>query len=220
MRQMLDSVSASSIPVGTQVVAGYVDGRYRWGPNDWARHHSAIHVPIAVFADTDDGLVLDVERGDATPAQVPGWVGMRRRRGVTPWVYCSSGLIPQVRGALANAGLHPPLWWVADWNGHADVPVGCVAHQYAAIGPYDLSALLDRVPGLDAMPPVSAPWPGLYLRVGSYGHDVALVQQAVGVLADGMFGPITEGAVRLFQRQHGLSPDGIVGPLTWAQMFP
>ncbi|WP_444904768.1 N-acetylmuramoyl-L-alanine amidase [Microbulbifer sp. CnH-101-E] len=32
---------------------------------------------------------------------------------------------------------------------------------------------------------------------------------------DGHFGPITEAAIRKFQRDNGLVPDGIIGPRTW-----
>lgn len=47
------------------------------------------------------------------------------------------------------------------------------------------------------------------------GHtSVADVQRALGVPADGSFGPQTEAAVRHFQRAHGLTVDGIVGPAT------
>jgi peptidoglycan hydrolase-like protein with peptidoglycan-binding domain len=39
-----------------------------------------------------------------------------------------------------------------------------------------------------------------------------------GRKVDGVFRPMTEAAVRQFQRQHGLVPGGIVGPKTWKKM--
>jgi len=47
---------------------------------------------------------------------------------------------------------------------------------------------------------------------------VALVQKKVGVEADGRFGPITEAAVKDYQRRKRLVPDGIVGPITMKAM--
>lgn len=42
-----------------------------------------------------------------------------------------------------------------------------------------------------------------------------LVLSGLHLAVDGVFGPITEGAVKSFQGSHGLSVDGIVGPLTY-----
>ena len=53
------------------------------------------------------------------------------------------------------------------------------------------------------------------LRRPTSGELVKVVQLKVGVPADGEFGPKTEAAVRVFQRNHLLTPDGIVGPKTW-----
>jgi peptidoglycan hydrolase-like protein with peptidoglycan-binding domain len=39
------------------------------------------------------------------------------------------------------------------------------------------------------------------------------------VAVDGIFGPITESAVKAFQQSNGLAADGIVGPLTWPKLI-
>jgi peptidoglycan DL-endopeptidase CwlO len=52
------------------------------------------------------------------------------------------------------------------------------------------------------------------LRIHSRGPAVVAAQQALGVTADGEFGPITRAAVKSFQRAHGLEVDGVIGPVT------
>jgi Transglycosylase-like domain/Putative peptidoglycan binding domain len=52
------------------------------------------------------------------------------------------------------------------------------------------------------------------VKRGDRGDAVRKVQTAVGVTADGVFGPMTERAVKRFQRRKGLLVDGIVGPQT------
>ncbi len=39
------------------------------------------------------------------------------------------------------------------------------------------------------------------------------------VAVDGIFGPLTESAVKAFQQGAGLTADGIVGPLTWPKLI-
>jgi cell wall-associated NlpC family hydrolase len=52
------------------------------------------------------------------------------------------------------------------------------------------------------------------LKVGSRGAAVAAAQRALGISADGVFGPQTRRAVKRFQRAHGLQADGVIGPIT------
>ena len=54
--------------------------------------------------------------------------------------------------------------------------------------------------------------------VKSRGSDVRELQQKLGVGADGVFGPVTERALKRWQRAHGLVADGIAGPNTRAAM--
>jgi putative chitinase len=52
------------------------------------------------------------------------------------------------------------------------------------------------------------------LRKGSRGEGVKMMQEALGVGADGAFGPGTERALKAWQTANGLTADGIAGPAT------
>jgi hypothetical protein len=56
------------------------------------------------------------------------------------------------------------------------------------------------------------------VKRGDRGDAVRKIQSALGVGADGVFGPVTERAVKAFQRRNGLLVDGIVGPQTRAAL--
>lgn len=82
------------------------------------------------------------------------------------------------------------------------------------VGPLTWAAL-DRTASPPAKP-VTHSEP--VLRPGSDGAAVIDVQQRLGTVTDGLYGPNTKKAVAAFQASHGLEVDGIVGPQTWAAL--
>jgi peptidoglycan hydrolase-like protein with peptidoglycan-binding domain len=66
-----------------------------------------------------------------------------------------------------------------------------------------------------------APWP--LVKSGDKIFPVRPLQQLLRarnhpVAVDGIFGPMTESAVKAFQQSKGLVADGIVGPITWPKL--
>lgn len=66
----------------------------------------------------------------------------------------------------------------------------------------------------------------LYLAKGQRSNEIAALQNALNkagasepLILDGIFGPLTDGAVHQFQKQQGLTSDGIAGPLTLGALF-
>ena len=56
------------------------------------------------------------------------------------------------------------------------------------------------------------------IKRGSRGDDVKTLQRKLNLQPDGIFGVLTDEAVREFQKSKGLTIDGIVGPATWAAL--
>jgi peptidoglycan hydrolase-like protein with peptidoglycan-binding domain len=56
------------------------------------------------------------------------------------------------------------------------------------------------------------------VKRGDRGSAVRSIQEELGITVDGVFGEQTERAVKRFQRSHDLVADGIVGPLTRGAM--
>ncbi len=153
-----DSINAPLIPRDTPVVAGYGDGSWLWSPswldgsNWFDLFPNAVRLSIVVFA-PDAGDILDVESGDASPAEVPGWVrrfNRPHRRAAT--IYCNRDTWAPVVMALYTAGIDPqgPAvdYWIATLDGTLDVGIVAggkrpVAVQVWDTGDYDQSVILD-----------------------------------------------------------------------------
>lgn len=72
-----------------------------------------------------------------------------------------------------------------------------------------LATLAVAAPAASAFKPV---------KKGDRGAKVGLVQRALGLHVDRIFGKATRKAVERFQARHGLTVDGIVGPRTYAAL--
>lgn len=57
------------------------------------------------------------------------------------------------------------------------------------------------------------------LRKGMKGDGVKIMQKALGVGDDGIFGPGTEAKLKEWQAKNGLTADGICGPATFAKLL-
>jgi len=93
-----------------------------------------------------------------------------------------------------------------DWQKTPDAPH--LQYTYKGYG-------TDKV--LEGSNPVQIP-SGTY-RNGDSGNDVKLIQTALKINSDGIFGPKTEQAVIDFQKKNNLVADGIVGQKTIAALF-
>lgn len=57
------------------------------------------------------------------------------------------------------------------------------------------------------------------INPGDKGEGVKVVQKALGLLADGDYGPATKKAVIAFQDNHDVvDSNGVIGPKTWAEL--
>lgn len=117
-RVMFDSVSIEEIPKNADAVAGYTAGNW---PTYWELvklfpHAQVLDIAIAA---SYDATCLDIETGDATPAEAPAWVRRQHQRGVKrPVVYCSASGMDELLALLKAAGIgrHQVRVWTAHYT--------------------------------------------------------------------------------------------------------
>ena len=120
---MYDSTTVGEIPASANAVAGYDDGKYVTFPQLEKRWPHAHRLAIAVFP-TDHGECLDIENGDATPADAPGWYHRQRPRVERPVFYCNLDTARLVVSALGDAGIDRGRYRL--WTAHyTDIPHIC-----------------------------------------------------------------------------------------------
>jgi hypothetical protein len=129
---MYDSTNVDNIPANAEAVAGYVNGAFANFDELVHRFPHAKHLSIAVTADVDaDGL--DIENGDATPAEAPGWVRKQHARGKKrPILYIETSRVAELIQILTDAGIKRDeyLIWTAHYTNEAHIEDGSDATQY------------------------------------------------------------------------------------------
>ncbi len=118
---------------------------------------------------------------------------------------------------LAVDGVCGPKTWDAVYDVNEEAVTDSEADTIVAGDPEAEETTAKTTPDYSAMP---------MLRKGLRGENVKTLQTALNasgkagkiLTVDGAFGPLTDTAVRTFQKAKGLKADGIAGPKTWAAL--
>lgn len=159
---MRDSAAIDHIdPASVDLIGYYVDGNYVPTASQLARFAGKVHVPISVNPRGNLGVVGDGPPDNGSWDEWVTWVARRRGSGVDPTMYTNLSSWPTAIQAFNRAGVALPHWWIAEWNGRAEMIQGAVAHQYDSVGnQWDDSVAADYWPGIDPVhnqPPPPAP---------------------------------------------------------------
>src|SRR5579863_8375936 len=128
---MFDDISAQNVPDNGDLYAGYDDGNWPDAAALQLRFPNKRVLRITVSPADNEGDVLDVEKGDASPADLPGWLIRRRATGGGPyWAYTSQSQWQTCQAACAFFNVAQPLWWIANWDNDPTIPAGASAKQY------------------------------------------------------------------------------------------
>lgn len=165
--------------------------------------------------------VISVETGDnGAPATDP-WTDSQLSENIAIGRFVLAAH-PKVRPVLCTAWDGTGIGWHAMWGAPSNwTPArgkGCP--ERTRIAQFHRIILPALVTGAPAPRPVPPPPVGpVVLRRGDRGSAVVALQRELNRLGanlnpDGDFGPATETAVKVLQRNAGLTPDGVYGPAT------
>lgn len=104
-RLLFDTITPEVIPKDAFAVAGYTSGQ--WPTYEYVKDHFPHAYRLAICVNAQhDGHYLDVETGDATPAEAPGWLLRQAKRGVgRPVLYANGSTWPVLSMELRRAGI-------------------------------------------------------------------------------------------------------------------
>jgi hypothetical protein len=163
------------------------------------------------------------------------WGSYRAAEGWRPYASCAARSARAYDTTCHRDHIHISLSWegamrrTSYWTGLVAAPDygPCAEPGLNWAAPYTVPRATPCPGHRRVAAPASAPaltrtlttYSGMVLRQGATGPVVRAVQQAIGTLPDGIFGPITAGAVRAWQRSHGMSGTGVVDAPTWRTLL-
>lgn len=148
---MYDAVTAKNMPLTGQFYLYYVDGIYANEAAVKAHAPGKRYVPCTIgHTAAAKGMILDVETGDATPADAKVWCENYPGSNTDLTIYCNSSTWASVKAALAGLSTQPN-YIVAEYDGIGVIPAGAIGKQYKT-GAYDTSVIAAYWPGVDPAP--------------------------------------------------------------------
>lgn len=154
---------------------------------------------------------------------VEAWAGAVEGKAPYTLLYCDHTIYAEMTGAPWGLLLWPALF-MPDTTGQVFMQQTGQQAVDGYSGPVDVSQLVKtrglNVGGGGVLPPVKGRADMPEIQVGAEGQAVEVLQRVLqhqghDLAADGVFGPITEDALKAFQASRGLASDGICGPITW-----
>lgn len=118
LQTMFDDVSQGLLPSGAYAYGAYVNGTFQNYAAVKAAHPKAHILGISVTAGAVSDC-LDIENGDATPGQAPGWYSRskgKRANGLRPVLYSMASQYGSVIQIMTSAGI-PRSEYVL-WSAH------------------------------------------------------------------------------------------------------
>lgn len=161
-RIMLDALYPLSIPSPQPagvLIAAYVGHNENPASYTQAMARFPGHQVVSIAAKTHhDAQILDIEHGAVEPndtATINDWCMRQRARGVTPTLYASESDWLGISGRVVGSR----NWWAANWSNGPTIPPSAVGIQYVHLPGYDMSVMLNYIPGVDPAPVPPAPPP-------------------------------------------------------------
>lgn len=130
----------------------------------------------------------------------------------------TSSMIEDVYQIRTAAGVQV-FRWGGDWDGRPEVPNS----NYDAMHFEGIATPAELADGFEhAAPDTVAPLHFPVIRLGARGPLVVNLQNMLKLertTGNGLFGPRTDAAVKLYQKSRGLVADGVVGAATWTALL-